>query len=85
MSILNSLGSADYVAIGLVVAGLVAVVWEIAAKSPRSFIDMLTDTRSFAERPLSDAGSAATPRAAAEPVTLRRRAVPQAQDRRLAA
>jgi hypothetical protein len=48
-TLMNSLSSADYVAIALAVGGLAAVLWEIAVKHPRSFLDMLADTRSFAE------------------------------------
>jgi hypothetical protein len=41
----------DFVAVALVVLGLAAVLWEIAVKSPRSFVEMVTDSRRFAERP----------------------------------
>ena len=64
-TLMNSLGSADYVAIALAVGGLAAVLWEIAAKHPRSFLDMLADTRSFAQAPLR-APDVQQPPAAAE-------------------
>jgi hypothetical protein len=41
----------DFVAVALVVLGLAAVLWEIAVKSPRSFVEMMTDSRRFAEQP----------------------------------
>jgi hypothetical protein len=40
----------DFIAVGLVVLGLAAVMWEIALKSPRSFVEMVTDSRRFAEQ-----------------------------------
>lgn len=85
-SLMVSLGSADYVVIALAVGGLAAVLWEIAAKSPRSFLELLTDSRAFAERPAA-ADQQAAP-AAAEPVALHAATAlrqPQVQDRRLAA
>lgn len=87
-SLMNSLGSADYVAIALAVGGLVAVLWEIAAKSPRSFLEIITDTRRFAEHPLSAAERSATAPAPAKPIALETVSAarqPQLHDRRLAA
>ena len=40
-------------AVALVVGGLAAVIWEILAKNPRSLIEMITDSRRFAEAPLA--------------------------------
>lgn len=40
-------------AVALVVGGLAAVLWEILAKDPRSLIEMATDSRRFAEAPLT--------------------------------
>lgn len=46
--------------LGLAVGGVAAVIWEILAKAPRSFAEMATDSRRFAEAPLA---SEATPSA----------------------
>ncbi|MBX6322197.1 MAG: hypothetical protein IRY94_10245 [Rhodospirillaceae bacterium] len=40
---------AGYAALALALVALAAVVLEIAVKSPRSFLEMMTDTRRFAE------------------------------------
>jgi hypothetical protein len=42
----------QFVAVAFVVCGLVAAVVEIAVKNPRSFWEMMSDVRDFAERPL---------------------------------
>lgn len=42
----------SFVAAALAVCGLAAVAWEIAARDPRLFRDIIDDTRGFAERPL---------------------------------
>lgn len=36
----------------LAVGGLAAVLWEILVKDPRSLVEMVTDSRRFAEAPL---------------------------------
>ncbi len=57
------MASFDFVnlaAVVLVVGGLAAVLWEILAKDPRSLLEMVSDSRRFAEAPLADD----TPRAA---------------------
>jgi hypothetical protein len=38
----------------LAVGGLAAVLWEILVKDPRSLVEMITDSRRFAEAPLMD-------------------------------
>jgi hypothetical protein len=38
----------------LAVGGLAAVLWEILVKSPRSLLEMMSDSRRFAEAPLAD-------------------------------
>jgi hypothetical protein len=38
----------------LAVGGLAAVLWEILVKSPRSLLEMMSDSRHFAEAPLAD-------------------------------
>jgi len=45
----------SFVAAALAVCGLAAVVWEIAARDPRLFRDIMEDSRGFAERPLEAA------------------------------
>lgn len=42
----------QFVAVAFAVCGLAAVIWEIATKSPRSFGEIVTDVRGFAQRPL---------------------------------
>lgn len=42
-----------FAAFALAVGGLAAVFWEILAKDPRSLVEMITDTRRFAEVPLA--------------------------------
>lgn len=49
---MHSLDPVDFAAIALFVGALAAVCWEIAVKSPRSFLEMIVDSRGFAERPL---------------------------------
>lgn len=41
----------QFAAVAFAVYGLVAVIWEIATKSPRSFAEIARDTRAFATRP----------------------------------
>ncbi|HEY9548780.1 MAG TPA: hypothetical protein VIR45_04700 [Kiloniellaceae bacterium] len=45
----------QFIAIAFVTCGLAAVVWEIAVKAPGAFREMMTDSRGFAERPVSGA------------------------------
>jgi ABC-type sulfate transport system permease component len=59
-TLMNSLGSADYVAIALAVGGLAAVLWEVAVKHPRGFLEMITDSRAFAALPLTQSAAPAT-------------------------
>jgi len=40
-------------AVLLMVGGLVAVLWEILAKDPRSLLEMMEDSRRFAEVPVT--------------------------------
>lgn len=42
-----------FAALALAVGGLVAVLWEILARDPRSLAEMITDSRRFAETPLA--------------------------------
>ena len=44
----------QFVAVAFAVCGLAVVIWEIAAKDPGSFWDIMDDTRRFAE-PREDA------------------------------
>jgi hypothetical protein len=39
----------SFAAVAVVVGGLVAVLWEILAKDPRSLVEMAVDSRRFAE------------------------------------
>jgi hypothetical protein len=39
----------QFVAVAFAVCGLAVVIWEIAAKDPGSFWDIIDDTRRFAE------------------------------------
>ena len=48
-----SLDLISFAAVALVVGGLVAVLWEVLARSPRSLLEMATDSRRFAEAPLA--------------------------------
>jgi hypothetical protein len=41
-----------FLAVGFVAAGLFAVLWEIATKNPQSLLEIATDVRRFALRPL---------------------------------
>jgi hypothetical protein len=43
----------DFAAVALVVGGLAAVLWEILARNPRSLLEMMSDSRQFAEAPLA--------------------------------
>lgn len=42
----------QFVVVAFVVCGLAAVVVEITVKNPRSFLEMMSDVRRFAERPM---------------------------------
>ena len=42
------------------VGGLVAVLWEILAKNPRALVEMVGDSRRFAEAPLAAVAAPAT-------------------------
>jgi hypothetical protein len=50
-------------AVVLVLGGLAAVLLEMAVKSPRSFREILTDVRGFAERPPEQRNIAEQPQA----------------------
>jgi hypothetical protein len=41
-----------FAALALAVGGLAAVLWEILARDPRSLVEMINDSRRFAEAPL---------------------------------
>jgi len=50
------MGNLDFVtfaAVALAVGGLAAVLWEVLAKDPRSLLEMVTDSRRFAESPVA--------------------------------
>ena len=49
-----------FAVVALAVGGLAAVLWEVVVKNPRSLLEMVDDSRRFAEAPLADE----TPRAA---------------------
>jgi hypothetical protein len=50
----------DFAAVLFAVGGLAAVLWEILVKNPRSLLEMMSDSRRFAEAPLAgDVTSAA--------------------------
>ena len=57
----------EFVAVAFVVCGLAVVIWEIAAKDPRSFGEMMTDVRGFAQRPLPRPAEQPGPSAPASP------------------
>jgi hypothetical protein len=42
-----------FAALAFAVGGLAAVLWEVLAKNPRSLVEMITDSRRFAEAQLS--------------------------------
>lgn len=76
-----SLDLISVLAVLLAVGGLVAVVAEILAKSPRGLLEMMEDSRRFAEgprtpalvpAPVSTGGAAATPAAASSDDSERR-------------
>lgn len=82
-TLMNGLGAADYVAIALAIGALAALVVEVAAKRPRSFLEMMTDSRRFAERPLpAESREQAVPSARRPGLE---RAAEAAEERRLAA
>jgi hypothetical protein len=41
-----------FAAVMLMVGGLVAVIWEILTRDPRALLEMMSDSRRFAEAPL---------------------------------
>lgn len=41
----------QFIAAAIAMCGLAVVVWEIAVKDPRSFREIASDVRGFAERP----------------------------------
>ena len=45
----------SFAAIALAVGGLAAVLWEVLAKDPHSLLEMVTDSRRFAETPVARA------------------------------
>lgn len=50
----------SFAVIAFAVGGLAAVLWEIVMKDPRSLLEIMTDSRRFAEAPLpGETGSAA--------------------------
>jgi hypothetical protein len=52
----DNMASFDPITFGtlaLAVGGLAAVLWEILARDPRSLVEMITDSRRFAEAPLA--------------------------------
>lgn len=62
----------SFAAVALAVGGLAAVVWEVLAKDPHSLLEMVTDSRRFAESPVardmvSGRRSEATPVAKLQP------------------
>lgn len=42
-----------FAALALAVGGIAAVLWEILAKDPHSLLEMISDSRRFAEAPLA--------------------------------
>jgi len=42
-----------FAAVVLMVGGLVAVLWEILTRDPRALLEMMSDSRRFAEAPLA--------------------------------
>jgi hypothetical protein len=46
---------AEYAAAILAVAGLAAVIYEVAVKSPHSLLELISDSRRFAEPPAATA------------------------------
>jgi hypothetical protein len=50
---MSSFDLVNFAAVALVVGGLAAVLWEILAKDPRSLLEMMSDSRRFAEAPLA--------------------------------
>ena len=63
---MDSFDLVDFVAVALMVGGLAAVLGEILVRSPRSLLEIMTDSRRFAEprRVVEEAPAAAR---AAEP------------------
>jgi hypothetical protein len=45
----------SFAAVALAVGGLAAVLWEVLAKDPHSLLEMVTDSRRFAEIPVARA------------------------------
>ena len=52
---MHALDPVDLAAAALFACSLAVVLWEIAVRSPRSLLEMLADSRAFAERPLAEA------------------------------
>ena len=64
------MGSFDLVSLAvlvLAVGGLAAVLWETLVKSPRSLLEMMDDSRQFAEASLADDPAPAARRPAKAP------------------
>ena len=43
----------QFIAVAFAMCGLAVVIWEIAVKDPRSFREIASDVRRFAERPVA--------------------------------
>jgi hypothetical protein len=50
---MTNLDFVTFAAVALAVGGLAAVLWEILAKDPHSLLEMVTDSRRFAETPVA--------------------------------
>jgi hypothetical protein len=59
----------DFVAVALAVGGLAAVLGEILVRNPRSLLELMNDSRRFAEAPLA-AEEIPTARRSAEPAEI---------------
>jgi hypothetical protein len=64
------MASFDFVTFAVVVlalGGLAAVLWEILVKSPRSLLEMMDDSRRFAEAPVVENRASAARQSAHQP------------------
>ncbi len=64
---MNAFDAVDYAALVLALGGLAALVCEIAVRSPRSFLEIMTDARRFAEPKRRPGGATLHPLAASSP------------------